>query len=583
MKYKFSFNLFTLTLIFLSTSLFGQEYNKYSAHKSHKDYFDSLILNSPEEFNKLKKTEIIKENNKSKDCNLEKIVFGWHPYWSNDLELNYQWNLLSDLSYFSYEIDYLTGDPLTTHGWETAAVIDEAQAAGVRVNLCITLFDDHAAFFANSTAQQNLIDNLLTLVENRNADGVNIDFELVPGNQATEFNNFLVNLATQFHTGIPGSQVSIALHSVDWNNIYDITILKDHIDLFIIMAYDYYWPGSGLAGPSGQLYMMNTFERTIGRSIVDYLNEGVPREKLVCGLPYYGYEWKTSSENVPASTTNTGVARTIKTIKNNSNGYYSNKQLDPNSMCAYYSYYSGGTWNQAWVDIESSLKYKYDVVQQQGIAGIGIWALGYDDGYTEMWNLIESTFTDCAEMPDYYEFFDMGGPTRNHFDREDYTFTIAPANYTDYLALNFTSFDLEAGYDSLWIYDGADINAPKIGGYSGTTGPGIVEATGGAITIKFYSDGATTEQGWNAEWRCSPVSVDLNKETDINVYPNPASDIIYINSTRLTKVQIISLTGKLTASYNTSEINISHLANGIYFLKIFTDDKIYLKKIIVNR
>jgi len=328
--------------------------------------------------------------------------------------------------------------------------------------------------------------------------------------------------------------------------------------------------------------MMNTFNRTISRSIIDYLYAGVPREKLVCGLPYYGYEWQTSSDNVPTSTTNSGVARTIKTIKNNSNGYYSDKQLDANSMCAYYNYYSGGTWHQAWVDNETSLKYKYDVVQQQGIAGIGIWALGYDDGYNQMWNLIEQTFSDCKEIPNYYKFYDMGGPTREHYDREDYIFTIAPTNYTDYLALNFTSFHLEADYDSLWIYDGADTNAPLIGGYSGTISPGIIEASGGAVTIKFHSDGATAEQGWNAEWRCSPVNTDNLNTSEINIYPNPANDYIQI-SEQVEKTELFSLSGaKLSEQKNTDKINFANFPSGIYILKISSENKLFFKKIVIK-
>jgi len=292
--------------------------------------------------------------------------------------------------FFSYEVDYLTGDSVNTHNWKTAAVIDSAQANNVRVNLCVTLFNNHAAFFANASAQQNLIDNLLTLIEYRNADGVNIDFELVPDSEAVQLNNFLVNLADQFHSSIPGSQVSIALPAVDWHNIYNIPLLRDYIDLFIIMAYDYYWPGSSIAGPSGQLYTMNTFDYNISKSIITYLYAGIPKEKLLCGIPYYGYEWKTESENVPSSPPAKGTARTIKTIKNNTSSYYDERKLNENSMCSYYTYYSGGNWHQAWVDTKKTMKYKYDVIQHQDLAGIGIWALGYDDGYSEMWDLLQT-------------------------------------------------------------------------------------------------------------------------------------------------------------------------------------------------
>jgi len=577
-------NIFLLNfiLVFVVQYVNGQNINKISAHQDHKDYFDSLAQFSPEEFILYKTPTKLQPDKHKKDCTLEKIVFGWHPYWSDGLETNYQWNLLSDLSYFSYEIDYLTGDPLTIHDWETASVIDEAMANGVRVNLCVTLFENHEEFFANTSAQQNLIDNLLSLVQNRNADGVNIDFELVPENEAVNFNNFLVNLATQFHAENTDYQVSIALHAVDWNSIYNIPVLKDYIDLFIIMAYDYYWPGSSIAGPSGQLYMMNTFERTISRSIIDYLYAGVPREKLVCGLPYYGYEWQTTSDNVPATATNNGVARTIKTIKNNSNGYYSNRLTDANSLCSYYNYYSGGTWHQAWVDDENSLKYKYDVVQQQDIAGIGIWALGYDDGYTEMWDLIETNFTNCKFVPSEYDFFDMGGPTRNHYNRENYTFTIAPTDYTDYLALAFNSFKLEADYDSLWIYDGYNTEAPLIGGYSGTVSPGTIEASGGALTLKFFSDGATVYSGWNAKWRCSPVSVSGAKNEKINIFPNPADNCIFI-SEAVEKLDICTLRGTLLKSFTSiNKVDISDLSDGIYLLKIKIRNTEHVKKIVIQ-
>jgi hypothetical protein len=53
------------------------------------------------------------------DCQLHKIVFGYHPYWSGSKYLNYQWNLVSDLCYFSYEVDAATGDPLTVHEWHS--------------------------------------------------------------------------------------------------------------------------------------------------------------------------------------------------------------------------------------------------------------------------------------------------------------------------------------------------------------------------------------------------------------------------------------------------------------------------------
>ncbi len=76
-------------------------------------------------------------------CTLEKIVFGYHPYWIGNAYLNYQWNLLSDLCYFSYEIDPASGAPITIHDWLTDPAIDSAQSNDVRTHLCATLFSEH--------------------------------------------------------------------------------------------------------------------------------------------------------------------------------------------------------------------------------------------------------------------------------------------------------------------------------------------------------------------------------------------------------------------------------------------------------
>jgi hypothetical protein len=43
---------------------------------------------------------------------LSKRVFGYHPYWTGTKWTAYRWDLLSDLCYFSYEVDPLTGNAL---------------------------------------------------------------------------------------------------------------------------------------------------------------------------------------------------------------------------------------------------------------------------------------------------------------------------------------------------------------------------------------------------------------------------------------------------------------------------------------
>ena len=58
----------------------------------------------------------------------------------------------------------------------------------------------------------------------------------------------------------------------------------------------------------------------------------------------------------------------------------------------------GGVWHQVWYDDEQSLACKFDLVKQQGIGGMGYWALGYDNGYSEVWDALEAHFAAPAPL-----------------------------------------------------------------------------------------------------------------------------------------------------------------------------------------
>ena len=74
------------------------------------------------------------------------------------------------------------------------------------------------------------------------------------------------------------------------------------------------------------------------------------------------------------------------------------------------------------------------------------------------------------------------------------------------ITLEFTSFELETDFDFLWIYDGDNEFAPKIGRWN-TMSPGLVTSSGNALCVEFRSDCLTTAEGWRAHWTVSHESV----------------------------------------------------------------------------
>lgn len=490
-----------LSFILLSQSISAQQ---TSIHEESLKYHDSLGITADEYQLQNIPASVIPVDRGG--CTLNKVVYGWHPYWSNGLQTNYDWNLLSHLCYFSYELDAATGNAITTHSFSTTQVVTDALANGVRVDLCVTLFSNHATFLGNATSRQTLITNLINLIQARGAHGVNIDFEGIPISQKTNFRNFMNDLANQMHAAIPGSQVSTVLYAVDWNDVFDIPNMTP-VDYFIIMGYDYYWSGSANAGPGDPLFHFgSTYNYTLSKSITYYQNKGVPDSKLVLGLPYYGREWPVSSSAMGAATTGSGTARTYNYVKNNSTGFYipANRNHDNESVSTYYTFNNGGL-RQCFISEEYDLGERMDVINKRGIAGMGIWALGYDDGYTAFWNEIQDHFTDCVTDLCSDTLFDIGGgPLKNYYDNEDYTYTIAPPNAQS-ITVTFSSFDLEANYDYLYIYNGPSTASAQISGspFTGTTSPGTFTSSGGALTFKFTSDVSTVTAGFNAIYTCT--------------------------------------------------------------------------------
>ncbi len=449
-----------------------------------------------------------KGGNSEKDntCTLQKQVYGYHPYWvSSTAAANYQYDLLSTFIYFSYEIDPNTGSYDDIHFWKTTNSINLAQAAGARVELCVTNFgaSDNTTFLSNTLAWDRLIDSLIVLLPIRNADGVNIDFEGIPTTQRTNFRAFMQHLHTRLNTALPGTSVSVAMPAVDWNNIFNLTEMDSYIDAFIIMGYDYHYAGDAQAGPSAPLYSGNQWnELNYTKTLNDYLAESPNPQKIILAVPYYGYDWKTDGETIPANTTASGLSRTYSYVRQNFYDTYT-YQWNEGSQTPYFMYISGGNVRQCWFDDEQSLGKRYDMINSRNIGGTGMWALGYDDGYSELWNVLREKFTDCGTPCPSTTIYDTGGSNGQYRNNEDYTINLVSPDGMSPITATFTALDLENNYDYIRVYNGNSTAAPLIATLTGTGAPLSFTSTGAALTLRFTSDGATRRDGFALQWSCA--------------------------------------------------------------------------------
>ena len=114
----------------------------------------------------------------------------------------------------------------------------------------------------------------------------------------------------------------------------------------------------------------------------------------------------------------------------------------------------------------------------------------------------DGDFTACSGT-----FFDPGGDG-DYNNSEDITMTLSPVISTDKVHIEFTSFNTESCCDKLYIYDGATIDVPLIGTYSGTTIPSAITSTSsdGKLTFRFDTNNNDVLSGWEATISCVPPS-----------------------------------------------------------------------------
>lgn len=387
-----SLNIFVAALTVLNTTLFVPRAPQ------------SLI--SPTQ--SLRPIEVSKSN---------KEVFGFAPYWNFGKLDGIDFNTLTTLAYFGVPVDgngNLVRDDVgyqTFKSHQATELFSRAHQSGTRVVLTLTQMNNGPilALMDNPDAKSNMINQAVDEVQKRGIDGVNVDFEYNgdPGQDYRDkFSQFIANLTTAMHNQNPDSKVTVSVYaaSVKEPKIYDVGALAKNSDGVFMMAYDFANASSGNAIPTAPLYgyKQGQYWYDVSTAVDDFLTQ-MPPQKLILGVPWYGYDYLVYSPQVKASTIPYwGSSSTMQTyataadnLKPDAPGILNYQTgWDNLGEVGWKAYYdpNTGSWRMLFIDDTKSLSLKYDLAKNKNLEGIGIWALGFDQGKNEMWSLIREKF-----------------------------------------------------------------------------------------------------------------------------------------------------------------------------------------------
>ncbi len=342
-------------------------------------------------------------------------IFGYLPNWDLDAHIDY--GAITTIAYFGLAAGAngqlvrtkANGGPTTEYSrWQSAKVnnvISQAHANGVKFVLTVErmAWDDGTkaatrTLLGNVALRTSLVTDIVNEVTLRGIDGVSLDFEPILSDQRANFAAFVGELRAGLYAANPAHQLTFAATGSQPGQTYQMIgalTASGAADAVIIMGYPLRGLDARYAGGLAPLYSPTSFDL---KQIANAYLERVAADKIVMALPWYGRQWPTLTSNVNSEVQsdrrlydrphNIGYTNALQLAANHG------RQLDPAEQSAWtafqwrYCAEAPDTWKEVYYDDVETLGYKYDWVASKGMAGIGIWALGYDNDQPELWQLL---------------------------------------------------------------------------------------------------------------------------------------------------------------------------------------------------
>ena len=351
----------------------------------------------------------------------EYYVYGFIPYWTLHQAEHMQVEKLTDIAYFALQINadgtirqyndegfYEPGYNNWRDNEELDKLIAKSKASGTRFALTIISHEDDVTyeFLDCRDCWDVLLKDIIEELNFRGISNINMDFELVEQDSAEGYNlkySQLVNFLNNRLDGYYGDSfvvTSTLPDSAYRPRITDITSLSKASDALFVMAYDFHRPTSDKAGPVAPINGAGIHaEYDIATMLEDYLTLA-PQNKLILGVPYYGYNWlvdggEPKAERIPGDDgLGYSISQTYEDIADTRLEFNPEVLWDIEGQVPYFTYFNPekGTTRQVYYENKDSLRAKYALAKTNDLAGVGIWALGYDGGYQELWELLAEEF-----------------------------------------------------------------------------------------------------------------------------------------------------------------------------------------------
>lgn len=316
---------------------------------------------------------------------METIIVNGYAYPSINPEVLNAWlasmSLISNFSYGMTPQGNLI--PLDDENLTSAA-----SKAEVGALMVVTPMDEMGRFsdrlvsevLENPAAVDNLINSILATLKAKNLFGVDFDFEYVPVQNRDQYTR-LVAMATE-RLNQQGYLVTVALAPKTSANQpgllyqgHDYFGMGQSANFVLLMTYEW---GYTYSEPMAVAPINKV------REVIEYGVSEIPPDKILMGIPNYGYDWTLPHIKGVSRAEKISNAEAVRRAAE----YNATIEFDEVAQTPHFTYWKtvitpeGGEneevayeKHEVWFEDERSYRAKMDVVEEFGLAGISIWEL----------------------------------------------------------------------------------------------------------------------------------------------------------------------------------------------------------------
>lgn len=234
----------------------------------------------------------------------------------------------------------------------------------------------------NEEGKERLMEELLAEMRRSSFSGVDVDFEYILAEDRDLFTGFVAELTRRMNA--EGYRVSVALApktSADQPGLLyegkDYRGLGEAANEVLLMTYEWGYK----YGPPMAVAPLNKV-----RQVVEYALTEIAPEKILLGVPNYGYDWILPFVRGESQAVTIGHVEAVQIAINNGVPI----QYDETAQSPFFLYERDGVMHEVWFEDVRSLERKYDLIREFGLRGMGVWQIMRL--FRAMWLLYEDVF-----------------------------------------------------------------------------------------------------------------------------------------------------------------------------------------------